>query len=616
MSTQPIRHAAAAISTSLLIAGCSSFSHTNRQAEHLVAPAADAALRTTLAVTGDRGNKRVLMFLTLSGGGSRAAVWSTEAMLRLQTMFDDADLLAEVDVMSSVSGGSMAAAYYAATRDTELRDLALARSLHRLATAVPEAPPTLWAGSGPAAPLAGLRADPVSGRITCPAPLEPSDRLALSQAALPSDGLPRLEALCAQAAIPYLPTWQPAQARRAMQRNYLARWFGNWFLPNHIVAYWLTPFDRADIMAKTLGDSLYDMPLLGRELALGDLNPTRPYLIINATQASGQQSEDADEDYPFGSVFTFTEQDFRDRLNSGLAPYSVARAVMASSAFPLVFANTTLRDFRSHSQPHCEQMPTAIGRCSDERYLHLFDGGNADNLGLRSVKRVLLQMAVEERLERYDAIVVVTLDAYTRPRGANPIDADPRGPIGMLVDLNVSDAVDSLLQANRARLLGEFHSGQLAWNTGDCVTESRQLPRQLCSALARGGRESIDLRNRMVFYHVGFADVTAFEAQDFEPKEMKRQLDAIPTSFMIDTQAAGLLERAAAHVLRPDNRCLLALRGLLRREQPLPQQVQDARGACKAIDRLDLPDGRGARTTLAPLRLAPSASLLSDALTP
>lgn len=584
MDLVPIQRTAAAL-LALLIAGCSSFSHFNDRASSQ--GAANKAPRATLAVSGERGNPRVLVFLTLSGGGSRAAVWSTEVVLRLQSVFDDVDLLAEVDAISSVSGGSMAGAYYAATRDVRLRDAALARALAPLGQVGSP-------GVHGEMTASGLHADSRTGVVTCGAPLTSDQRQSLERAALPADAVRRIATLCEQASLSHLRAWEPDQARKAMRRNYLARWFGNWFWPTNAAAYWFTAFDRADIMAQTLADNLYDTPLLGHDLALGDLNATRPYLIINATQASSQHTEASDDDFPFGSVFTFTAEDFGDRLNSGLASYPLARAVMASSAFPLVFANTTLRDFRTHASMYCLPERNEVGQCSDERYLHVFDGGNADNLGLRSVKRVLLQMTADGRLEPYDAIVVITVDAYTRPRGASPINPDPRGPIGMLVDLNVSDAVDSLLQANRAKLLGEFGGSVFRWDQGDCAAESRHLPQSLCDALADRGVDQIDLRDRLVFYHVGFADVTAFNAADFEPRQLKRQLDAIPTSFKIDERDAGLLQQAAAHVLRADNGCLLALREVLRSAAPAPQQVRDARSACQTLDRVDL-NGRSAQ---------------------
>jgi predicted acylesterase/phospholipase RssA len=53
--------------------------------------------------------------LTLSGGGSRAAVFSAAVMLELQEI----GALDSVDLVSSVSGGSVAAALYALSRDPD-----------------------------------------------------------------------------------------------------------------------------------------------------------------------------------------------------------------------------------------------------------------------------------------------------------------------------------------------------------------------------------------------------------------------------------------------------------------------------------------------------------------
>src|SRR5258708_7950468 len=117
-------------SATLLLVGCGSLSHTNFSREeddplppYRLKPTRDEIIRpvrATLEVNGKRGNPRVLFFLALSGGGSRAAYFSSAAMLKLQTLFDDVDLLNEVDVLSAVSGGSLAAAYYAISRDASV----------------------------------------------------------------------------------------------------------------------------------------------------------------------------------------------------------------------------------------------------------------------------------------------------------------------------------------------------------------------------------------------------------------------------------------------------------------------------------------------------------------
>ena len=67
-------------------------------------------------------NKDVLVLLALSGGGSRAAYFSALSMLEMQNIglkIGDlkSDILHEVDVISSVSGGSLAGAYYTLSHD-------------------------------------------------------------------------------------------------------------------------------------------------------------------------------------------------------------------------------------------------------------------------------------------------------------------------------------------------------------------------------------------------------------------------------------------------------------------------------------------------------------------
>jgi hypothetical protein len=391
--------------------GCSSFSHTNRPLEPAAAASSPAPTRATFAIGGERGNPRVLMFLALSGGGSRAAYLSAATMLRLQTMFADVDLLNEVDVMSSVSGGSITAALYAATRDTELLSPPLSAAL----------PATL-----DGTPLAArIKVDTQTHVLRCTAALQPDELAWLNTQlpALPAE-LRRLDDLCRQAPLSHLRDWEQASALQLTRRDYLTRWFGNWFWPSNIARYWFTAYDRGDIMAQTLADNLYGTRILGTNLRLSELNPTRPYLLINATTAADQDAPGiiAADEYAFGSVFTFTEQDFRDRLNSDVGSYSLARAVMASSAFPLIFPSQTLQDFRPGAlQTYCQDNHNGDLTCTDKQYLHVFDGGNSDNLGLKSVKRALFQMEVEGRLT-HDRIIVLLVDAFTRPRGASPLN--------------------------------------------------------------------------------------------------------------------------------------------------------------------------------------------------
>lgn len=552
------------------LSACTTFTHTNEPLPATPPTSAPKPLRASFEVDGERGNPRVLMFLALSGGGSRAAHLSAATMLRLQSLYPDTDLLDEVDVLSSVSGGSITAALYAASRDTELLSPSLVLAL-----------PAAVAGT----PLAAqFKLDTRRHTVRCEAPLAPQgSAMLLRKLPTLAGELRRLDTLCRQAPLTHLHNWEAAGVLHLTQRNYLLRWFGNWLWPQNIVRYWFTAYDRGDIMAQTLGDNLYGTRLLGGHLRFDELNPTRPYLLLNATTATDQHAPGviAEDEYAFGSVFTFTEQDFRDRLNSDLRSYSLARAVMASSAFPLVFPSQTLQDYRPGALlAYCEAGREGSMKCTDKQYLHVFDGGNSDNLGLKSIKRALLQMDVEGRLT-HDRIVVVLIDAFTRPQGASRLDPDPRGPLGLLLDANVGDAVDALLQNNRGRLLGEFDSGRLRWSDGGCKPETRELPSTLCRALAERDRPALDLSQRLVFYHFGFDDVVAADALH---AALKRKLDTIPTSFKLSEGDARLLDEAVDIVISPGNPCLQQIRELVLAHDVAPGRVAEARKICRETE--------------------------------
>src|SRR6266581_4690384 len=176
--------------------------------------------------------------------------------------------------------------------------------------------------------------------------------------------------------------WDERTVTDLMSRNYIARWIGNWFWPLNIAKFWLTAFDRTDIMAQTFADNFFDSTRTGVDLRIRDLNLARPNLVLNATIGSrSYREDDPARTKLFGTVFTFTHEDFAAKLNSDVADYELARAVMASATFPAAFNYMTLRDF--HEPPDC---PDHGGVC----YVHVFDGGNSDNLGLISIKRVLL----------------------------------------------------------------------------------------------------------------------------------------------------------------------------------------------------------------------------------
>jgi len=514
-----------------VLGGCESGAYTNKALKTHGAPPPPSGASFDIK---PRGNERVMVLLALSGGGSRAAYFSGKVMLDLQ----QAGLLEEVDAISSVSGGSLAGAYYCTTRD---------------------------------------EGDP-------------------------AEVAPRV--------------WSEAEVKQLMSRNYLAHWIANQFWPVNIVRYWCTAFDRSDIMAQTLADNLFDHPVTGGDLTLGELNPARPALILNATNATRNPSGASADAFTaaapkqYGSVFTFTREDFTDRLGSDVNRYSVARAVMASATFPGVFQDMTLRDFRTGRQ----------------RYMHVFDGGNSDNLGLLSVKRVIRNAESwpeERRPERY---VVISVDAYTRPDGVDPDDADPRSRLDRFVDSNFMDSIDALLTVSRWGVLSQFIRDEgeqrrlreqqrqdspaqqatsaaaksvddetwKALQQRDVPSPSPVLPPE--AGLAEGGAgedagagaadvpppeadvadagesgrqprpaahlgedwEPIDLdEDRLLFWHIEFADLQATDGK------LCRAVNSIPTDFRLPEGATALLDAAADALVTANTAKLAQVRAAL-----------------------------------------------------
>lgn len=122
----------------------------------------------------------------------------------------------------------------------------------------------------------------------------------------------------------------------------------------------------------------------------------RPYTILNATEMD------------IGSQFTFVQEQF-DTICSDLGQVHVARAAAASSAFPglltpITFRNyagkcgykpgtwveTASHDFISNPRRYQFRAQYLALENPDRPYLHLMDGGIADNIGLRGPTHAIL----------------------------------------------------------------------------------------------------------------------------------------------------------------------------------------------------------------------------------
>lgn len=348
MTARAWRPAAVAL-VAFLAAGCASFPETGRLDEY----DPDKGYRYEL-LEGNGNDDELFIVLTFSGGGTRAAAFSYGVLeeLRKTTVTINGErrnLLKEVDLISSISGGSFTAAYY------------------------------------------GLRGDEIF------------------------------------------------QERGRFQRNFLYRdvqgeLISSLFNPYNWLRLASPEFGRIELATELYQDLLFDNATF-RDL---ERQARKPYVMINAT------------DMTKGSGFTFVQPQF-DPLCADLDTVPIARAVAASSNFPIAFTPLTLNSYPG-SCNYIEPLwvknalndldvnprryySARLLRTYQEKsrgYIHLLDGGVADNIGLRGPLTSLTSGDVTPSIlnklnnKQIKKLVVIVVDAKNET--PNPADQSPGAP--------------------------------------------------------------------------------------------------------------------------------------------------------------------------------------------
>jgi NTE family protein len=283
---------------------------------------------------GGKDENKLFVCLAFSGGGTRAAALAYGAMLALrQTRIDwprkGETLLDEVDCISSVSGGSFPAAYYALYHDRIFEDFE-SRFLY-----------------------------------------------------------PNIEG--------------------GLLLKALSPWNWPWLLSPY--------YSRIDLAADMYDEELFDQS----SYSLLINQKRRPFVIVNATNIGS------------GNRFPFTQDQF-DLIGSDLGPYPIARAVAASSAFPFLLSPITLESYQPlQGFPTLIEYQTGLQDYYNNRsryywvqsqlsyvdkphrYVHLMDGGLADNIGLRSIINAYEQSNgfISRNIPDIDRLVVIAVNART-----------------------------------------------------------------------------------------------------------------------------------------------------------------------------------------------------------
>lgn len=438
------------------------------------------------------GDDELFLILTFSGGGTRAASLAYGVLAELSRIELPAEggrrrtLLDEVDVISSVSGGSFTAAYYALFGEERL--------------------------------------------FTC-----------------------------------YEDEFLRKNVQGALKRLLL--------YPSNWVRLASPSYDRIDMAA-----DFYDRTIFRRKtfdaLVAQD---GRPFVVMNAT------------DMGEGNRFEFTQDRF-DYLCSDLSSYPVARGVAASSAFPGLLTSITLHNHACAGMegkerercgmelpctgpeppPGCVEIPNACGFQVPDRvtvaladrevnprryvsaiertgyidperpYLHLLDGGVADNIGLRGPYEALTsEVSAWSRLPairdgEIGRIVVIVVNA--KKQGQNEIDRRHNAPNLLRTLQTAASTPMSHYSFDTVQLLREFFQERSRSNR-----EYRYL-RENCPECANLRRPAAEVE----YLHV---DVAFDRLTD---EDLKQDLYALPTSFALPDEAVNQLIGVAPTVLGED----------------------------------------------------------------
>jgi len=207
--------------------------------------------------------------------------------------------------------------------------------------------------------------------------------------------------------------------RKALGYDFQSSWIRRWFLPQNAFRFWFTDFTRSDIMVQVFNTHLY------HNATFADLRP-HPKLLLNSTVHNDH------------TRFTFTDDRFAD-LQSMLASYHVANAVNASSAFPGAFDDVTLENYNPPIH-----------------FLHLYDGGPIDNLGVQAILEYLNRNVPGTSVRRLfpKGCLILVVDAT--PADEHPeldFEQSSRRFIDRFINTNALDAMDAMLIESRRSTL-------------------------------------------------------------------------------------------------------------------------------------------------------------------
>jgi NTE family protein len=279
-------------------------------------------------------------------------------------------------------------------------------------------------------------------------------------------------------------------------------------------------FSRSDVCAELYDETIFDHATYADLLKNGG-----PFVVVNGA------------DVTTGARFPFTQDTF-DVLCSDLSAFPVARAVATSSALPPMLTPISLRNRAGSCGWHEPAWAAGVGapgaplgrgglralelrsyaNAQERPYVHLFDGGIAENLGLRTL------------IEALDVI------AAAPPSLAPGIPGGPREIVAIVVNAHKNPARDwdrSDDPPGKGDLMDQASSIPVDRYSLEAIEAARdQLARWAAAAPGRTAH----------LIEVSFEGIA-------DPKE-RRYFYELPTSFALDDEQVDKLREIAGRLLR------------------------------------------------------------------
>jgi NTE family protein len=347
--------------------------------------------------------------------------------------------------------------------------------------------------------------------------------------------------------------------QRFLQRDVEGLLFRTAFLnPRNLVRLASPHFSRIDIAAEVYDSILFDGKTFADLKTAQASGPVRrPLIVANSTELD------------LGSRFEWTQDQF-DPICSDLSTTHVARAVAASSAFPVLLTPMVLRNYQGCGYVPPSWVKNARGDLAinpsrqqfavqleaylnpQREWLHLMDGGIADNIGLRGPLHAMtstdtLQMddpsrkqtgfTIQPEINRrtIKRLLVIAVNAATEndlnfdKRQSNPGLAGTLSAVSTTPLANYSfDTIEML-----RRVVGDYERDQRL--PADCVAAVKDQ----CPGATLPGADTPPVS----FYPV----VLGFTA--IPDATFRRQLNEVGTNFALKPGQLDLLERAAKELL-------------------------------------------------------------------